>query len=112
MTVRVVGETVHLEGNWTISEAGENIASLVRALDRMEAAGKKELPIDCGRIVATDYSGLNLLLMLFECAKLRGFEPRVLDLAQQIRRDVYGLGFMQCFANVYSGSELRCDVST
>lgn len=98
MTVRLEGSVAHLEGDWTISGAADNIDSLAHSLEQIESAGQKSLQIDCELIEETDLSGLQLLNVWFECAGLRGIQPILINVTKGMRRAINELGFSRCFS--------------
>ncbi len=97
MAVRMAGAEAHLEGDWTMTGVADNIESLVVSLNRMELEGEKSLYINCGRIEETDTSGLQLLNVWMECARLRGIEPMLVNVTDSMRRAIHELGFSKCF---------------
>lgn len=97
MAVRMAGAVAHLEGDWTMTGVADNIESLVVSLNRMEAEGEKYLHINCGRIEETDTSGLQLLNVWMECARLRGIEPVLVNVTDSMRRTIHELGFSRSF---------------
>lgn len=98
MTVRLEGSVAHLEGDWTISEAADNIDSLVHSLEQLESAGQKNLQVDCELIEETDLSGLQLLNVWFECAGQRGIRPKLINVTDGMQRAINELGFSRCFS--------------
>jgi anti-anti-sigma regulatory factor len=102
MTVRMAGTVAHLEGDWTMTGVADNIVSLIVSLNRMESEGEKNLQINCEQIEETDTSGLQLLNVWVECARLRGIEPKLVNVTDGMRRAICELGFSQSFADSYS----------
>lgn len=102
MAVRMTGTVAHLEGDWTITGVADNIGSLVLSLDQMESEGKKSFQINCGQIEETDTSGLQLLNVWVECARLRGIEPKLVNVTDEMHRAIHELGFSQCFSHAFS----------
>jgi len=96
MADRMAGTVVHLE-RCCDGEAKGGLATMLQALDRMKATGETCLRINCRHIAATDVHTLNFLLDLFECARLRGIEPKLVDLADDIKSVFYALGPRHCF---------------
>lgn len=97
MTVRMVGTVAHLEGDWTMNGVAEHIDSLVLSLGQMESRGEKNLQINCKCIEETDTSGLQLLNVWVECARLRGIEPKLINVPNNMRRAINELGFKHSF---------------
>ena len=101
MSVRMEGTVVHLRGDWTMSGVAENLDSLVLTLNRLESEGEKNIQINCARIEETDTSGLQLLNVWMECARLRGIEPKLVNVTDHMQRAIRKLGFGQSFSDGY-----------
>ncbi len=101
MSVRMVGTVAHLEGDWTITGVEENINSMVQYLNQMESDGKSSFWINCGQIEETDTSGLQLLNVWVECAKLRGIEPKLVNVTDGMLRAINEYGFSHLFSDTY-----------
>jgi anti-anti-sigma regulatory factor len=102
MTVRMVGTVAHLEGDWTMTGVADNLDSLVLSLNQLEFIGEKNIQINCGQIEETDTSGLQLLYVWVECARLRGIEPKLVNVTDRMRRAIHEFGFSQSFSDTYS----------
>lgn len=107
MAVRMTGTAAHLEGDWTITGVADNIGSLVLSLDQIESKGKKRFQINCGQIEETDTSGLQLLNVWVECARLRGIELKLVNVTDEMLRAIHELGFSQCFSHAFSDKRHR-----
>jgi anti-anti-sigma regulatory factor len=101
MAVRMAGTVAHLEGDWSITGVADNIGALVLSLNHMESKGEKSLQINCGQIEETDTSGLQLLNVWVECARLRGIEPKLVNVTSGMQRAIHELGFTQCFSYAF-----------
>ncbi|MDD2309707.1 MAG: STAS domain-containing protein [Desulfuromonadaceae bacterium] len=99
MTVRMAGTVAHLEGDWTMTGVADNIDSLVLSLNKIESQGGKSLLINCEQIDETDTSGLQLLNVWMECARLRGIEPKLVNVNNDMRRAIKELGFSNSFSD-------------
>ncbi|MGB9082477.1 MAG: STAS domain-containing protein [Desulfuromonadaceae bacterium] len=84
MAVRMEGMEAHLEGDWTISGVEENIHSLMHSLVQIEAGGSNHLSVDCGELIKADKCGLQLLKVWLLCARLRGVEPKLVNITEQM----------------------------
>lgn len=84
MTVRMEGMKAHLEGDWTITGAEENSQSLLLFLNQIETGGPKQLSVECGQIFKTDRCGLQLLNVWLLCLRLRGVEPKLVHMTEQL----------------------------
>lgn len=101
MTVRMAGTVAHLEGDWTMTGVADNIDSLVISLKQMETEGGKSLQINCGLIEETDTGGLQLLNVWVECARLRGIEPKLMNVTDNMRKAIHELGFSHYFSDIF-----------
>lgn len=99
MSVRIAGTVAHLEGDWTMTGVADNINWLVLSLNKMESQGEKSLQINCEQIENTDTSGLQLLNVWMECARLRGIVPKLVNVPSGMRRAIHELGFNKCFSD-------------
>lgn len=88
MTIRMEGAEAHLEGDWTVSGVAENMDSLMLSLERIASGGSKQLRIDCGQIGEADTCGLQLLNVWMLCARLRGVEPKLVNITATMRRSI------------------------
>lgn len=106
MTVRMAGTVAHLEGDWTMTGVADNIESLVLSLNQIESTGIKSFWINCGQIEEADTSGLQLLNVWVECARLRGIEPKLVNVTDSMLRSINELGFSQLFSDTYT--DMQC----
>ena len=77
----------------------DNIDSLVLSLNKIESQGGKSLLINCEQIDETDTSGLQLLNVWMECARLRGIAPKLVNVNNDMRRAIKELGFSNSFSD-------------
>lgn len=96
MGVRMVGPEAHLEGDWTISGVEENLESMLLSLKLLENSGARRINIDCRRINGADTSGLQLLNVWMLCARLRGIEPRLVNLTDNLKQAIHTLELRHC----------------
>src|ERR1035437_11174711 len=99
MTIRMAGKVAHLEGDWTMTGVAENIQSLVLYLNQLESEGNKSFLINCRQIAEADTSGLQLLNAWVECARLRGIEPKLVNVTDGMLRSINELGFSHLFSD-------------
>lgn len=99
MTVRMAGIVAHLEGDWTMTGVADNIESMVLSLSQLESAGHKSFWINCALIEEADTSGLQLLNVWVECARLRGIEPKLVNVTDDMMRSMHELGFSQLYSD-------------
>jgi len=99
MTIRMVGAEVHLDGDWTLSGAAQHIDSLALSLQQIESGMEKNLRIDCRQVTKADASGLQLLHVWLECARLRGAEPTLVNIPERLQQAMQGL-IGDCFVAV------------
>lgn len=97
MTVRMSGAVAHLEGDWTMSGVMANLDSLKMALNMMESEGRKRLLINCRNVELADTSGLQLLNVWVECARMRGITPKLVNVTAGMRRSINELGLSHLF---------------
>lgn len=93
MSVRMAGTVAHLEGDWTMTGVADNIDSMLLSLNHLESKGETSFQINCGQIEETDTSGLQLLNVWIECARLRGIEPKLMNVTTGMQRAIVELGF-------------------
>ncbi len=105
MTIRMTGTEAHLEGDWTLSGAAQNIDSLALSLQQLESGTDKNLRIDCRRVNKTDASGLQLLNVWMECARMRGVEPTLVNVPERLRYAMQGV-IGHCFIDIYPDATL------
>lgn len=91
MTIRMAGTVAHLEGDWTLSGAAQHIDSLALSLQQIESGKEKKLQIDCRQVVKADASGLQLLRVWLECARMRGVEPTLVNVPERLMHVLQGL---------------------
>lgn len=101
MTVRMAGKVAHLEGDWSMAGVADNIESLVQSLHQVESEGRKSFFINCGQIEEADSSVLQLLNVWVESARLRGIEPKLVNVSDGLLRAINELGFSQLFSDTY-----------
>ncbi len=88
----------YLYGNLTHTGVTNNIIkSLAVSLQMTEAAGEKNIRIDCGKIHSADIKGLQLLYVWMHCARFRGVEPELVNLSDGLQQSMQGLGLGHCF---------------
>lgn len=91
MSIRMVGMEAHLEGDWTLTGAALNIDSLTRSLQQIESGKEMNLRIDCREVSKADASGLQLLHVWMECARMRGVEPTLVNVPERLRHTMQSL---------------------
>jgi ABC-type transporter Mla MlaB component len=103
MTIRMAGAEAHLEGDWTLSGAAQNIDSLALSLQQIETGRIRSLRIDCRQVVKADASGLQLLHVWLECARMRGVEPTLVNIPERLLQAMHGL-IGHCFIDTCTGT--------
>ena len=86
MSMFLEGSEAHLVGDWTLSGTVSNIAVLSLSLQQLNSEKAKQLRINCGRIGKVDNSGLQLLLVWMECARIRGVVPRLTHVNEDMKQ--------------------------
>jgi len=85
MAIRMAGSKAFLEGDWTLNGATRNIDSLSFSLQQIDVMTGKTLHIDCAQISNADPSGLQLLSVWLECARIRGVVPRLGNVPEKLK---------------------------
>jgi ABC-type transporter Mla MlaB component len=99
MTIYTEGTVARLQGDLTHSGATHNIIDLLAAsLQKIVSGEDKNIRIDCGRIGAADFSGLQLLYVWMQCARFRGVEPELVNLSDSLLQTLQSMGLSHCFA--------------
>jgi len=101
MAKRTTDTKHQLSGDWTIAGVVSQVDSLSHSLDNMTSARKKSLHVDCGQIEAIDMSGLQLIHIWLQCAKIRGLQTHLVNLPDDMQLAIQRLGLQQCFADTY-----------
>lgn len=98
MKISTKDSVAHLSGHLTLSGITHNIiTSLALSLQQLASLGKKQIRIDCRRIYSADTSGLQLLYVWMQCARLRGVEPELINLPGNLIQTIQRLGLGDCF---------------
>jgi len=96
MTFCSEGTVAYLRGDLTHSGVTRNIInSLAVFLQQIAIRGGKDIRIDCGRILAADISGLQLLNVWMECARFKGVNPELVNLSDTLQQAMKKVGFGQ-----------------
>ena len=87
MTFCSEGTVAYLQGDLTHSGVTRSIInSLAVFLQQIATRGGKDIRIDCGKILAADISGLQLLYIWMECARFKGVEPKLVNLPDSLQQ--------------------------
>ena len=98
-----------LSGDWTISGVVKQMDSLSNTLQSLESCGNKKLHVDCRYIKSIDMSGLQLLHVWMECARMRGVEPQLVNLPVDMHHKIQNLGLGQYFKDSYYKAVIQAD---
>lgn len=102
MTMCMEGTVAHLQGELTDSGVTHGrIHSWSVSLQQIESRGEKNVSIDCKKICAADITGLQLLYVWMQCARLRGVEPALINLSHSLQQAIQRLGLGQCFLKTH-----------
>jgi ABC-type transporter Mla MlaB component len=104
MTIRMIGTVAHLEGDLTMTSIEDNLDSMMHSLNQLESDGKSSLWINCEQIFETDSSGLQLLNVWIECARLRGIEPKLVNVTDEMLWAINMFGYSHLFSDIYTDS--------
>lgn len=101
MVAKTTDSKQHLSGDWTISGVIGQLDKLSSSLQKLESAKKKRVHIDCGKIEAIDMSGLQLIYVWMELVKMRGVTTELINLPDNMHRNIQRLGLGHCFTDNY-----------
>lgn len=91
------GTVVRLKGDWTLTGITQkNINSLAILLELLGSNSNKNQKIDCKQITKFDLSGLQFLYTWLQCFKLRGIEPVLINLPNQMHKVFCCLEMQNC----------------
>jgi ABC-type transporter Mla MlaB component len=86
MIMQMTVNTVHLEGNWTLKAVTQHsINAMSGALQQIQPDDGRKLRVDCRKVSAIDAAGQQLIDVWINCAKMRGFEPELVNLPDNLR---------------------------
>lgn len=99
MNICLNGTTGHLQGELTQSGVTNScIESLTVSLQQLAARGETNMRIDCNRVGKADLSGLRLLYVWMQCARLRGVELELVNLSDCLQQAMQTFGLGHCFS--------------
>jgi ABC-type transporter Mla MlaB component len=91
----------HLKGDLTQSGVIYNIINLLAvSLLKIVSGGDKKIRIDCEKIRKTDNSGLLMLYVWMQSARIRGVEPELINLSNGLRQAIQKMGLEQHFKGI------------
>lgn len=91
MTISLEGTVARLQGDLTGSGMNNSeIVLLAGSLGQLETTGEKKLHIDCEQIRAADITGLQILYVWLQCARIRGVEPQLVNLPDALQHATTG----------------------
>jgi len=98
MAICIKEKVAHLQGDLTYSGMTQNISdSLAVSLRQLDSGGKKNIRIDCGRILTADISGLQLLYVWMQCARFAGVESELFNIPDCLQQTMERMGLEHCF---------------
>jgi anti-anti-sigma regulatory factor len=98
MAISIKGTVTHLQGDLTHSGVTHNIIDLLAvSLHQITLGSERNISIDCGRVREADISGLQLLYVWMQCARLRGVEPALVNLSYSLKQTMQKLGLEHYF---------------
>lgn len=107
MRIYISGSMAHLKGDWTVTGVTQcNLDTLAFALQQIKPTCARRLQIDCRQVHAIDTTGQQILNVWVECAKLRGVEPELVNLPDNLRQSFQSLG-LRCRYTSRNGSLLN-----
>jgi len=91
MSIHLTASGATMDGDWTLAGAARNLDSLAGLLHRIQAGNEKNLRIDCRNVSKADASGLQVLHVWLECARMRGVEPTLVNVPEKLLNSMQGL---------------------
>ena len=101
MSKRTTEHEHQLSGDWTISGVVTQVDALSTSLEKLAGAKNKKLHVDCAKINCIDMSGLQLLHVWLQCAKMRGVRTQLVNLPTSMQQIIQRLGLNQSFTDNY-----------
>lgn len=98
MAIHMTGTEALLDWNWTFAAVTEQIDKLIISLEQLEVEKGKKVQIDCGLVSEADASGLQLLMIWLECARMRGVEPVLVNISVRLQQIMKFHNFWQYLA--------------
>ncbi len=108
MKIRMAGPEVHLEGDWTCNGVGQKIDVLADSLQQLEFARVENLRVDCAKVYDADVTGLELLLLWLECARIRGVKPVLVNISERLQKIMLELNFRYCLNDEFLNTHMVC----
>ncbi len=99
MTTRITEYKHELSGNWSISGVVKQLDSLTGILKKLDPNKNKKLHVDCTRIKSIDMSGLQLIRVWRECARIRGVESRLINIPDHMYKTIQSVGLGRSFSD-------------
>jgi ABC-type transporter Mla MlaB component len=93
MNIYISKCTAHLGGDWTLTGVTQcAMDSMAVALQQIKPECEGRLLVDCRDVIAIDSTGQELLYVWMQCARLRGFEPELLNPPPKLRHSFQSFG--------------------
>ena len=97
MKMYISGVVAHLKEDWTFAEvASSNIDSLAASLEQIGSGSEKNLRIDFEQMNEFDASGLQLLYIWLQCFRIRGVEPELINIPENMQKTFQIKGLPIC----------------
>ena len=106
MLMYIEGRVVHLQGHLTRAGVTDGSIDSLAVFLLQIGSGEKKLRIDCGRIRATDITGLQLLYIWMQCARFNGLEPELVNLSNIMQEAIQSMGLRHHFTGNNTSREL------
>ena len=111
MKIYTEGTIAHLQGDLTHPGVTHNIINLLAvSLQKIVSGGDKNIRIDCERIRSADISGLQLLYVWMQSARIRGVESELINISHSLRQSMKKMGFEHCFTGISNHPEAPEDI--
>ncbi|MFZ4857764.1 MAG: STAS domain-containing protein [Desulfuromonadaceae bacterium] len=99
MKIYTKNSVEYLRGDLTQSAIGLNVIhSLSHSLDKVSFGSGNRIRIDCRGVHTADISGLQLLYVWMQCARLRGVESELVNMSDGLQNSIHAMGLEHCFA--------------
>ncbi|HIJ88354.1 MAG TPA: STAS domain-containing protein [Desulfuromonadales bacterium] len=99
MKICTKGDVKYIRGDLTRSGIEQDVInSLSHSLDKVSFGSGNRIRIDCGGVHTADISGLQLLYVWMQCARLRGAESELVNMSANMQNTIHAMGLEHCFA--------------
>ena len=101
MTTHTSEHKHELTGDWSLAGVVKQLDSLTNTLNTLDPDQTKILHVDCTKVNNVDMSGLQLLHVWSECARIRGVELRMINIPDQMHKIIQSVGLGHSFSGCF-----------